>query len=140
MHTNFEIMIDAPLEEVLNHYMSHESRLKWDKNLKEIRKVTEEDNSYLLIYQEKDGLYAMKETIENEDLPDAIEHHYSVDGAKKVQRDFFMPYDNKSIWVVNCNFLFDHYTNLPKALFEQKIKDEMHRFKMFIEETTSHSI
>ena len=140
MHASYEIMIDAPLEEVLNHYMSHESRLLWDKNLKEIRKFKEEDNSYLLIYEEQGGLFAMKETTVKENLPDALEHHYKVDGAKKVQKDYFIPYDDKSIWVVNCDFLFEQYTNLPKELFEQKIKDEMNRFKVFIEQTKGHSI
>jgi len=138
MHASYEVMINAPLEMVLNHYVSHESRLLWDKNLTEIKKINDEEQSYMLIYSENGEHFQMKEVMKEEDLPDFLEHHYITEGAKKIQKDLFLSYKGKSIWVMDCDFLFENFHNIPKELFEKKIKEDMLRFKGFVENSSEH--
>lgn len=136
MNYQCEVMINATLEQVVNGILDHEKMMHWHEDLVEVVPVEQEENSFLLIYKVGEEHYAMKEIIDAHNLPESLIYRYEVPGATKEHKFLFIEDEGKTLWINDVSLEFEKPLNIPTELFNKKTRQEMERFKHYIEQTT----
>lgn len=133
-----EMMIDAPRDAVIKHYLDPESMKVWETGLSKIESIQgslfEQGSVGYLHFNFGEHQMKMKVTNETINLPDHIIQIYEVPGAWNRCDNHFIELKQQTRWIMDVEFRFDDDPHFPIERFMDKTRAGMTIFKAYIED------
>ena len=142
MKLNFEIEIDAPLDDVWAAFTNHENMGRWMQNLESFDHVSgipgQPGAVTDVTFNENGKTVVLKETVTERRDPDFLAGTYEADhGTTAVVNHFVAVDDNRTKWTSWVRFSFNGFLRFMaifiRGAIRKRTEGDMNRFKLMVE-------
>lgn len=142
MKYSCEVVIDRPIDEVIEKFDSTENLYKWQPSLKATEQLSGEPGQpgakMKLIYDQRGRETAMVETITERNFPSAFSATYEAPGVVNPCANRFEDAgDGRTKWTMETEFRFSSFMALMsifmRGAFPRETQKSMNQFKEWVE-------